>query len=204
MKAKIVALLLFVSGFLPLTAAPDASGTKNFFHAINLNPVGIAFGSYGGNYELLLAQTHGLVFEGAYANINYSSGSNESRSKGWGLSFNYRWHWSNAMESGFLGVFARYSSAVGTGTVTATSGSVSTKSNFDVDMKTTTFGLNIGKRWVWDSGINVVVRIGYGYAILSMTANTNDPNVNNFLSDIKPILQALAGFDAELSIGYAF
>ena len=71
-------------------------------------------------------------------------------------------------------------------------------------MKTTTFGLNIGKRWVWDSGINVVVRIGYGYAILSMTANTNDPNVNNFLSDIKPILQALAGFDAELSIGYAF
>ena len=204
MKAKIVALLLFVSGFLSLTAAPDASGTKNFFHAINLNPVGIAFGSYGGNYELLLAQTHGLVFEGAYANINYSSGSNESRSKGWGLSFNYRWHWSNAMESGFLGVFARYSSAVGTGTVTATSGSVSTKSNFDVDMKTTTFGLNIGKRWVWDSGINVVVRIGYGYAILSMTANTNDPNVNNFLSDIKPILQALAGFDAELSIGYAF
>lgn len=204
LKILLATVFSMTASFL---AAADNNPTREatrFNHAINLNPIGFITGSYGGNYELLLAQTHGLVFEGAYSNTKATSGSDEATAKGGTGAFHYRWHWSNAMESGFLGAFVRYSSATGTGNVTTTSGTTITKTNFDVTLTATTIGLNIGKRWVWDNGINIVARIGYGYSNLNLSTTSTDSNVNKTLSDLKPILQVISGLDAELSVGYAF
>ena len=203
-KIAIVALCSILLNSLYAAENPNPETPKTFNHAININPLGLALGAYGGNYELLLGQTHGIVLEAAYSSTKASSGSDDATVKGGGGGIQYRWHWSNAMQSGFLGVFVRYSSATGTGVVTTTSGSITTKSNFDVSMSGTTIGLNIGKRWVWDNGINIAARIGYGYTNLNLSTTSSNTDVNKFINDLKPILQAVAGFDAELSVGYAF
>ncbi len=190
-KMKLVLILAVVLSVLPLMAEDVPAQGKEFTMAANVNPLGIVSGSYGGNFEYLFAQMHGVVVEGAYS----SSASGETSSTGYLGALHYRWHWSGAMQSGFLGAFVKYGSSTGTGTY-----GVGTP--FTFDMTLVSYGLNVGKRWVWDNGINVVARIGYGQT--SLDFETSDAGANDSIDTFKTALELLAGIDLEFSVGYAF
>jgi hypothetical protein len=122
-------------------SATDSSSVSNkVTQAINICPGAIAFGMLSVNYEYLFGQTHGLVTRFDYDKISESYSDDTIEANGFGFTLNYRWHWSEAMESWFLGSFLRYRFYNGSGTSDFT--------KFDFTMPEFTVGLNIGKRWV--------------------------------------------------------
>lgn len=203
-SAQIFLVLSLSGGAGSLWADDDSSYGEEFTQAFNINPAGIALGSYSANYEILFDQTHGVVLEGTFTRMKNGSDSGDSTTKGGGFGLQYRWHWSDAMESGFLGVFARYTTATGTGSATTNVNGFTSASNFDIKYTAATLGLNIGKRWVWESGFNIVFRIGYGYTKLDITTWNASSDISGTIDALKPVLQLIAGIDGELSIGYAF
>jgi hypothetical protein len=71
-------------------------------------------------------------------------------------------------------------------------------------MSELTLGLNIGKRWVWNSGLNLTFALGYG---ISMSSRETDPTNTSIESTINTFEDEYAFFGpflGELSIGYAF
>jgi hypothetical protein len=182
--------------------APPAPPKEN---SINGNPMGALFGNYSLNYERLFSGTHGLMVEGtlSFSSGTSTSGTEASASKStlYGGAVGYRWHWSGQQQSGFLGLMAGYT--VGSGSSTITSGGMS--SNFDLTIKAPWVVGNIGKRWVWDSGINVTFRIGAGWAKYSVSSSSTDPQAQDAVKFLQDVLTLIPiALDGELSLGYTF
>jgi len=109
---------------------------------------------------------------------------------------NYRWHFSGALESVFLGSYLRYRVYKGHGT--------SEETKFEFTLPELTVGLNIGKRWVWDSGFNITFALGYG---ISKSSRDIDPNSDTFKSTLENFEKEydfVGPFLGEFSLGYAF
>jgi hypothetical protein len=183
-----------------------ASPRENSF---NLSPLGLLYGSYSLNYEHLSGGTHGLLIDGhidrdsGTASASDSSGTTTgtSRSTDYGIGVGYRWHWSGEQSSGFLGLMAGYT--VGSGTSTLTSGNMT--SRFDLKIRAPWVVANIGKRWQWDSGLNITFRIGGGLAKYTVTTTSMDPDAQTAVKFLQDILTLLPiAFDGELSVGYTF
>jgi hypothetical protein len=186
----IILTALFLSG-LPVQAAivevPDTA--KIYHHAFQTNPMGLFSLTISGNYEILINQTHGLLIEGAIGFLP------ASRAKSGGLG--YRWHWRKKMESGFLGLFIRYGTFSGKGE----DKNSSPPKEFGFSGSIFAVGPNVGKRWIWDSGLSVVVRIGYGYSDFHMEWTGDEFEGMDFT---EKFMKYTAGLDGELTLGYAF
>jgi len=170
-----------------------SSPGKEYNHAINVCPIAPVFGTYSMNYEYLLGQTHGMVARFEYESISdYSGGSKEAHAMGFML--NYRWHWSESMDSGFLGIYARDKIYNGIGKSDGT--------KFDFTITDMTLGLNIGKRWVCDNGFNMTVSLGYG---ISKIIDKTDPESASIESELTKFNdEYMSPLTGEISVGYAF
>ncbi len=166
-------------------------------NSVNLSPLGVLSGSYGLNYERLLSGYHGIIVEG-----NFSSSSNdEASSSSVGATVGYRFHWRGNQDSGFLGLNLGYYAGSGQGTID----NGTTMKTFDVDTTVSSITANIGRRWAWDSGLNVTFRIGAGKGNYDVSTKSTDPDAQEAVKLVDDILSFLpVAFDGELSLGYLF
>ncbi len=198
----IIIMCIFLTGSVIAQEGKTMSATfsnlsgKNMNQAINMCPGGIAFGIYSFNYEYLFNQSHGLVGRFDYESISDSYSGDPIKANGLGFILNYRWHWSGTMESGFLGSYVRFRTYDGTGT--------SDLSEFDFNISELTLGLNIGKRWVWNNGLNITFALGYGISTSSKKMSPSNTSVKSTLSTFEDEYSFISPFLGELSIGYAF
>jgi hypothetical protein len=111
---------------------------------------------------------------------------------------NYRWHFSKSLESYFIGPYARYREVSGTGTAGGAA--------FDFTIPEWTVGINIGKRWVWDSGVNIVLAAGYGVSTRKEAVSPTNATTGSALATFKkdhPMFLENSSY-GEVSIGYVF
>jgi len=172
------------------------SSSNRLKQSVNMCPGGIVFGIFSMNYEYLLGPSHGLVGRFDYEAIpkKYTEASIES--SGVAFILNYRWHISGEMESIFIGAYSRYRIYNGSGILEST--------KFDFTLSELTMGLNAGKRWVWNSGFNVTLALGYGYSTSRREANPTNSSIESTLDKYEDQYDFLSPFLGEFSIGYAF
>jgi hypothetical protein len=179
-----------------LSTTDSSSNQKEFNQAINFCPGGIIFGIYAINYEYLIGQKHGLVPRFDYESVSETLSNDTMEAIGYAFTFNYRWHFSRSMNSFYVGSYVRYKLYEGNATDGAT--------KFDFTLHEYTIGLNAGKRWVWNSGININCAFGYGISQLNKetepTSPSNDAKLDEFIDEYTFI----GPFYGEISIGYAF
>ena len=187
---------------MPETSSAPASITEQVSaldkeNSLNLSPLGLLSGSYGVTYERLLQGHHGIIVEGNYAN---SSGTDAS-STSVGATIGYRYHWRGNQDSGFVGLNLGYYDGSGIGTIE--SGGMTT--SFDIDTKVTALTANIGRRWAWNSGLNITFRIGLGQGNYDITTESDDPDAQKAVELVDDLLTLFpVAFDGELSMGYIF
>jgi len=172
------------------------SGSNNFRQSINMCPGGIIFGIYSFNVEYMFAENHGIITRFDYEAVSESFSGDKIDADGFGIILNYRYHFSEALESYFLGSYARYRVYRGTG-YTGTE-------KFDLTMPELSFGINAGKRWVWNSGFNITLAFGYGIANSSKETEPDNPSYKRTLSKFEDEYDFLGPFLGEFSLGYAF
>ena len=109
---------------------------------------------------------------------------------------NYRYHFKPSLNSYYAGAFARYRKYNGDGKLAAES--------FDFKIPECTIGLNIGRRWVWESGFTMNFALGYGYHYDELKLDNRTPAIEKSIDDFKYEYDFFNGFLGEFSIGYAF
>ncbi len=109
---------------------------------------------------------------------------------------NYRWHWPGALDSYYLGAYARYRVYTGSGMLEST--------KFDFTIPETTIGLNIGKRWIWNSGINLNMAFGYGYSFTNRSSDPSSSQIDAMMDEFEKKYDYFDAFLGEISIGYAW
>jgi Protein of unknown function (DUF3575) len=216
--------VIFSSFFLLATSAqvraeqklpePEFATKKN---AISIQPLGAIWNSYFMSYERQIAGRHSMVFEGGYVGpykfnlAVWGSGSSRSRSawnieRGYTLALHYRFHFTPRLSSWFIGVFAKYGSQGGTILSTYNSGDMLPSNpphpriGFTATYKI--LGFNIGRRWIWDSGLTLAVRLGAGINFTDY--NYSLPEYTAEKTTFRDIFSVLTSLDTEFSAGYAF
>ncbi len=179
-----------------LSISNSNSSGSNFSNSFNVCPFSAAFGLYSGNYEHLFDGTHGVVTRFDYESISDSYSNNPVELNGFGFILNYRYHLSGSMESIFIGSYARYRIYEGNG--------VDGITKFDFNISEWSFGLNAGKRWVWDNGFNVTFALGYGFSTSSRETNPNTSTIRSTINAFENEYTFFGPFLGELSVGYAF
>jgi hypothetical protein len=195
-------LLMLLSGNLLAQKAKESQkidttrSGKIIRNAINVCPGGIAFGIFSINYERLLKPKHGLVARLDYEAIpkTYSDANIEADGKAFVL--NYRYHIGGGLESFYAGAYARYRVCKGTGTQ---EGVV-----FNFSIPETTFGLNVGKRWIWKSGFTLNLALGYGISFDKTNIYPDNSYTEASVNVFKNQYSFLGPSLGEFSIGYAF
>lgn len=183
------------------TKLPPKTPPPERANSININPLGAIFGSYTLNYERLFLNTHGLIIEGVFA----TSSNDDSNSTTFGGSAGYRWHWSGEQDSGFLGAMVGYQQGSGDATVETTVNGQTTKETFQVDTNVFHVTANIGRRWAWDSGVNITFRFGAGYGDWKVSTDDTSANAQDAVKLVDDLLNLLPVYlDGELSLGYTF
>ena len=179
-----------------ISQTDSISSIKNFKHAINSCPFAPIFGIYSINYEYLFRPNHGLVGRFDYESIPKTYTEANIESSGVAFILNYRYHWSGEMKSIYLGAYSRYRYYEGKGILEST--------KFDFKVPELTFGLNIGKRWVWQSGFNINFALGYGFSTTKWNSSTSSESIDLVLKEFENEYGFFDPFLGELSIGFAF
>lgn len=187
------ALLVAGLGWFSLAQADDT-----ITQAVTFCPGGLAFGIVAAQYEVLVEESHGLVFRVDYEAIPDTYTTANIDSHGLAFIFSYRYHLKHQMASPYLGVFLRHRSFEGEGRL-AISGQA-----FDFDWPETTVGLNIGKRWVWNNGFTLNFAFGYGISWDDREASISGAEVEQAMDDWEADYDFIDPFLGEFSIGYAF
>lgn len=188
------------------TDAPSVTATEDaHINSINANPLGLLFGSYALNYERLMEGGHGFMVEGTFNSIS-ATATNASSSTSGGIGLGYRWHWSKVQDSGFVGLSLGYETGTAKTTVTtSTGGGTPTTSAFDLTVSDPYFVMNIGRRFAWDSGFNITLRIGAGRAAYNISSTSTDPDVKTAIKQVEDAMNTLPiKLDGELSAGFCF
>lgn len=186
--------------------------------AISVQPLFPIFSSYFANIEYLFASRHSFFFEAGYIgsykmSVGIWNSSSDARKASWRtvrghtLTLQYRYHFSDGLDSGFIGPFVKYGFLSGNILSADTDPnliSINLTSQPEIGFAATygTIGVNIGRRWVWDSGVTMAVRIGSG-----MSFPVYKYALSGYESEKKIFTEAFFLFltvDAEFSIGYAF
>lgn len=174
-----------------LPRSPDKATVKN--HALNINMVKVAIGQYSGGYEYF-SDGHGYLLEGSYDKFDLGFGVDVTYVSG---AAGYRRYWRGKQDSVFIGAMAGYSRAIGGRDLLG----------YNIQLLTTSLSVigHVGKRWVFDSGLNVTTRVGAGYAHRTFRVEID-------AWYLQPLLDAFAradnflplAVDAEVSVGFAF
>ena len=203
LHTPLIASLIFASSLIavPALAQDGPIITKQAptekQNSINVSPIGLVFGSYSLNYERLVNRHHGFIVEGDYARLS----DDESEQATFGGNIGYRYHWSGGQDSGFVGLNVGY--AQGTGEASTTTNDVT--KTFDVDSTVTRVTANVGRRWAWNSGFNITLRVGAGYGDYTITTQSADPEALDAAKNIDDLLTVFpVAIDGELSVGWAF
>lgn len=126
--------------------------------------------------------------------------------QGYTLGAQYRFHLLDQLDSTFLGIFFKYGSVGGRILYAGGSGVVfdteSGQPQIGFSALYQIIGLNIGHRFIFGPGITITVRFGFGPNFGTYKYSTDDfpKNTDAFRSTFNIVL----GFDAEISLGYAF
>lgn len=169
---------------------------KRFSQALNMCPASVFMGIFSMNYELFVKSSHGFVARIDYEAVPKDYTDAKLKTNGLAFILNYRWHFSGAMESFYVGTYLRYREYFGTGTLGAT--------KFDFRIPEQTLGLNFGKRWVWDNGFNLNLAFGYGIIRRTRDADPSSPAIRATLDDFEDEYDFIDPFLGEFSIGYTF
>ena len=171
----------------------DSNGPR---HAINMCPIAVAFGIFSVNYEYLINPSHGVVARFDYEAVPSSYSDAEIEASGKGMILNYRRHLSGSMASTFIGAYVRYRVFQGSGTSGAT--------GFDATVSEGTVGINAGKRWTWNSGLNLTFGLGYGFYRVKEEAAPTSASIATAVSTFRDEYAFFNPSYGELSVGYAF
>ncbi len=177
-------------------AVQENAPEKGFNQAINMCPLGMAFGIFSANYEYMINQTHGIVFRLDYESVPNTYSDANINVDGKAAIMNYRYHLNKKLGSYYLGAFARYREYSGDG--------ISGAEKFDFTISEFTIGLNAGKRWVWDSGFNINFTLGYGYSFDDRKTSKSNASIESAIDTFTNEYDFIDAFLGEFSIGYAF
>jgi hypothetical protein len=149
------------------------------------------------NYMRLLTNQQALLIEAEFKSpLKASKDPLDDPSTRFGFGVGYRHFFKKTQDSAFWGVHAKYQFAKNV----LMNDQLSNVEQ--VDQYTLT--ANIGRRWCWDTGFNLTIRFGLGYAKTifhakrDVKASEDAFRLNQFASDF-PI-----GVDGELSLGFVF
>lgn len=186
--------------------------------AISVQPLLPIFSSYFANIEYLFANQHSLLFEAGYIgsykmNVSTWSSSRDAKKATWRttqghtLTLQYRYHFSEGLDSGFIGPFLKYGVLSGNILSTDTDPNLislnfSSQPEIGFTAIYGVIGVNIGRRWVWDSGVTMAVRIGAGANFPKYKYSVSGYEAEK--SVFTDTFAVFLSFDAEFSIGYAF
>lgn len=200
MKTKLIAISIFsllLSGTISAQVNEDkASSTSELKHAINICPIAPLFGIYAVNYEYLFSPKNGIVARVEYEDVPKAYTDANIESNGMAFSLNYRRHIAGELESLFWGAYARYRTYKGNGETDIES--------FDFTLPSFTIGLNVGKRWIWNSGFNLTVSAGYGYSTDNRKTTPSSTAINDAIDQLEKEYDFMSPLYGELSIGFAF
>jgi len=199
---KVLTICIFINSNALAQVEEDSSLSKSnsprseFKHAVNICPIAPIFGFYSINYEYLISPKNGIIARFDYEDVpkTYTDASMES--SGIGFTLNYRRHLSGEMNSLFLGAYTRYRIYKGSGELES--------EKIDLTLQSFSIGLNAGKRWAWDNGLNIVFSLGYGLDINNSETNPDDGSFDHIVDQFKQDYEFMSPFYGELSIGYAF
>ena len=197
--AKLIILftmILFSGNLMAQDVISNSSDDTKFNQSINMCPIAVAFNMYSFNYEYLVAKRHGLVARFEYAPLSEKYSGEKVKADDIGFILSYRYHFSPQMNSIFVSAFARYGVYDGTGTSNST--------DFDFTITDLLIGANVGKRWVWDNGFNIVFALGYGISMNDTETKPSNSDIKSTLNKFKDEDTVLSPMFGELSIGYAF
>lgn len=135
--------------------------------------------------ECLAAERHGILAEGEWSPFGTARGS-------YAVGAGYRYHFSEDMESAFLGVFGK------TGFVRDQVESGGATYGFSTPL--TSAGLNFGKRWQWNNGLSAIGRIGYGFPLTDIRWSPQRPASDATVA----WAHAMLGIDGEATVGYSW
>lgn len=201
----------FVKGILPVviyilscgnlsaqeTEESKSSETKEeVVQAINICPGGLALGIISMNYERLISPSSGLMFRADYEAVPKTYSAANIKPYGMAFILNYRYHIGGGLNSYFLGSYARYREYRGKGEL----GDL----EFDFKMPDLTFGLNLGRRWVWNSGLSITAAFGYGFSVETQKMDFANQDIRQAISVFEEQYDFINPFLGEISIGYAF
>ena len=198
----VLSICIFLSSNVVAQVEEESSSSKSnsprseFKHAINICPIAPVFGFYSINYEYLISPKNGIVARFDYEDVPKAYTDASIESSGIGFTLNYRRHLSGEMNSLFLGAYTRYRIYKGSGELDS--------KKFDLTLQSYSIGLNAGKRWVWNSGFNIVFSLGYGLDINNREANPTDNSIESILDQFEKEYEFMSPFYGEFSIGYTF
>ncbi|QGY42199.1 DUF3575 domain-containing protein [Maribellus comscasis] len=164
--------------------------------ALNVCPGGVAFGFYSANVEHLFGENHGLVLRGDLETIPKTYSDTNIDANGKAVILNYRYHFGGGLNSFYAGAFGRYRKINGDGTLET--------GKFDFSLPECTVGLNVGKRWIWESGFTINFALGYGYAYDELKVNNSSQAAIDAINVFSNDYAFMNGFLGEFSFGYAF
>ena len=182
------------------TSSQSATVATEHANSINVRPLGLIFGTYNLNYERLFFNTHGLLVDASFSQSDRVLTSDGGKLAYRSYKVGYRRHLRRRQSSEFVGVDLGYKTNNTRLTIHHLNG---TKSTFPVDYSGLFFGGNFGRRWAWESGLNITLGVGGGFDKSSFSSNDPDaPNariLKAILTDSIPVY-----LQAELSIGFTF
>lgn len=199
---KVLFFYLLLSNTLAAQVEKDSFVSQSnaafyeFKHAVNFCPVAALIGFYSINYEYRISPKNGIIARFDYEDVPevYTDASIESS----GVSFivNYRSYMSEELNSLFLGIHTRYRVYKGHGEIDS--------KKFDLNLRSYSIGLNVGKRWTWNNGFNTVFLLGYGYDFNDRNVKPTNTAIKSVVDQFEEEYEFMSPFFGELSIGYAF
>jgi hypothetical protein len=201
-----IKILYLLIGLLIINQSVIAQGNEvpndsterrlKFNQAINTCPGGVAFGIFSVNYEYLFHSKHGLVLRADYEHIPGTYSDAKIDAFGAAVILNYRYHFNAQMNSFFAGAYSRARIYKGDGQWN--------NETVKFSLPEVTLGVNVGRRWAWNSGINVTFSLGYGYTFKRRNIGTDDAGFEEKIDEFEKKYNFSNSFLGELSIGYAF
>ena len=168
-------------------------------NAVNFGFIGLLSGSYYLNYSRSLDGYHGLIGEVVYVaregTIDEEAEEQEQfQENGFGFLLGYRYAWEGGQDSPFTGVSFDYYQSEET-----------RDGNPHAKYNSWSLTANIGRRWAWESGFNITLRFGLGYASREYISESDQTSDQLIAGLADAILESVpVGFDGELSVGYSF
>ena len=183
-----IILILSISG--GLSCQEDSTNIiKKYNHSLQMGTIDWVFGTARMNYEWLMQQKHGIVVEGRLPLL--------SKNTGYAFNVQYRKHKTPGMKAGYWGIFVNYIHDEGTLEIKEDD---ETK-KYGYKAKTITAGAYFGKKWVWNHGISLAYRLGYGIPFSDFKWKNDVPKQRRL---IEAFYKIFSGIDTEFTVGICF